>query len=193
MKSLELLHITERILRWIDVSQNDYDKCWKIVESILVNHNIKHMNSTEIYNQLLIKLFERKDEYDFWLVVYQRRNYIMKYLIKSMQEVVQTSHNIIDIPLYVIEKGAQYLDDVYEHNPYHYFSEDFHEEVEKDLLVNWLKEIVCPKESYLLQRIYLDWVKKKDVAKELKIKPKQISYMLNKIKNKATTVFLNEY
>lgn len=193
MKSLELVEIIESVLKWEDISQKIYDKWKSIIESILVNHNIKLLDSWEVFNQLLIKLFDKKDWYNFDMNIYQKRNYIIKYLTKAMQEIVQISHNIVDIPLYIIEKWTQYVDEVYEPYPEKHFSEDFHEVIEKELLTEWLKDIINPKEKYILQRIFIDWVKKKDVAKELKIKPKQISYMLNKIKNKAATAFANKY
>ncbi len=193
MKSLELLHIVENTLKWNDMTTEEYNKGASIVEAILVNNNIKHLFREEVFNQLLLKLFERKETYNFELEIYQRWNYIVKYLIKSMQEVVQIWNNIVDIPLYIIEKWVQYTDDIYEDNPEWYFCEDFHEEVEKDLLIDWLKAITNPKENYILQRGYIDGVKKKDIAKELKVKPKKISSMLNKIKKKASTLGFNQY
>lgn len=193
MKSLKLVEIIESVLRWEQITTEEYDKGASIVESILVNNNIKLLDTNEVFNQLLLKLFERKNSYQFDITVYQRWNYIIKYLIKSMQEVVQISKNIVDIPLYIIEKGSQYVDEIYELNPEIYFCEDFHEQVEKNLLINYLKETTTPKENYVLQRSYIDWVKKKDVAKELKVKPKKISSMLNRIRNKATSIWLNQY
>lgn len=193
MKSLDLLVTIESVLKWNWITDEEYNKSAWIVESILVNNNIKHLHKEDVFNQLLLKLFEKRKEYNFKLNIYQKRNYIAKYLIKAMQEVVQISHNIVDIPLYIIEKGVWYTEEVYESNPEKHFCEDFHEEIEKDLLINWLKSITTPKENYVLQRWYLDWVKKKDVAKELKISQKKISSIINKIKKKASDIYLNQY
>lgn len=193
MKSLELLIIIESVLKWNDVSQSEYDKATSIVESILINNNIKHLNKDEIFNHLLLKLFEKRNTYNFDLDIYQRWNYIIKYLTKSVQEVVQTCNNTIDIPLYIIEKWIEYIDNIYESHPENFFSEDFHEEIDKDLLLEWLKEITTPKENYILQRWYIDWVKKKDIAQELKVKPRKISSMINRIKKKASEMFWNQY
>lgn len=192
MKSLELLEIVEDLLRGNDVSQKRYDKaCW-IVESILVNHWIKHLIKEDVFNQLLMKLFERKDSYNFELNKYQKRNYITRYLHKAMQEIIQTEYNIIDVSMRMVETG-EYTSEVYEPYPNRFFAEDFHEDVEKDLLLEWLKIITTPKECFALQRIFIDWVKKKEVAKELKVSAKQISSILNKIKEKAATAFQDKY
>ena len=193
MKSLELLITIEEVLKWNEITEEQYTKSAWIVESILINNNIKHLYKEEILNHLLMKLYEKKNSYDYTLNIYQRWNYIVKYLTKSMQEVVQIGNNIVDIPLYVIEKGIWYTEDIYESNPENKFYENFHEDIEQELLIEWLKNITTPKENYVLQRWYLDWVKKKDIAKELKVKPRKISSILNKIKKKASAAYLNQY
>ena len=193
MKSLELLYLVEDVIQGKEVTEPQYHKAAGIVESILVNNNVKHLYKEEVLNQLLLKIYDKKDTYDISLSVYQRWNYLLKYLIKAMQEVVQVWNNIVDVPLYIIEKGIQYTDEIYEPAPERFFSEDFHESTEEALLLEWLKQITNPKENYILQRVYIDWVKKKDVAKELKDTPRKISFALNKIKKKAQSALDNQY
>jgi hypothetical protein len=81
-----------------------------------------------------MKLFERKDSYNFELNKYQKRNYITRYLHKAMQEIIQTEYNIIDVSMRMVETG-EYTSEVYEPYPNRFFAEDFHEDVEKDLLL----------------------------------------------------------
>jgi len=191
MKSIALLETIEKVLKHEEITEEEYKKSAWIVESILVNNNIKHLYKEEVLNQLLMKLID--SNYDFSLCTYQKRNYIVKYLIKAMQEVVQIWNNIVDIPLYVIEKGIVYTDETYEEHPENYFAEDFHENIEQDLLMEHLYSIVTPKEKYVLQRWYIDWVFKKDIAKELKLTPINISMIMNKIKKKALSIWRNQY
>lgn len=192
MRTLDLLITTEKILQSIDVPQEEYDAAVSIVNWILYNQGIKHLDWAEIFNTLLLKLFEKRFLYRYDLTVYQRWNYINKYLIKAMQEIVRWAYNIIDIPLNIIEWG-NYARDYYELNPYRCYIEDHEEHIEDQYLLKYLYSRMTPKEKFIIQRRFIDWVENKAVARELKISPIKSCRMVKRIKNNVLSSIWNRY
>lgn len=192
MRTLDLLNTVEKLIQSVDVPQEEYDSAVSIVNWILYNQGIKHLDWTEIFNTLILKLFEKRLSYQFNLTVYQRWNYINKYLIKAMQEIVRWAYNIIDIPLNIIEWG-NYARDYYELNPYKCYIEDHEELVEDQYLLKYLYSRMTPKEKFIIQRRFIDWVENKAVARELKISPIKSCRMVKRIKNNVLSSIWNRY
>ena len=184
MKSLLLLDVVEKILKWNEISDEEYTYSSGVIESILYNNWIKSLNWEDVFNQFLMNILERKDSYKWSLSSYEKRNYILKYIQKAYQEIIQTSFNIVDIPLYIIQKGWDYMWKVYENEPESYPADDFEDTLLHSIRLDAIKDNVTPKENYVIQRCYLDGTPKNIVAKELKIRPKDISNILKKIRGK---------
>lgn len=182
----------EEVILWKEISIEEYNFLKSYVASVLWNSWLKwRINYSDVTNELLLRLREKKDTYRFTDNVYWRRKYILYYLLYSLNDIVALTWYWVDIPQRMlkdinIDKSTLCvrLESVEETPTTWEYKDELNVEMENNFLLNLLLTDVSDKEKDIIIKHYFNWLTQQEIADTYKVSQQSIAKAIGKIKSR---------
>lgn len=189
----------EKLLFNKDATDDDYNYVVNYIEWTLYFLWYKWLvNKYEVTNEMLIKLWEKKDTYDTSVDIRKRKKYIQMYLIYALQEVILTTWHTVNIPMHMLKwnntgvfskNSMELLQQLYVKEPEdvedkYNFKQELFNQADAEFVQGLILSNLTDREKDILTKHYILDISQPDIAREYWITQQRVFSILKWAKSK---------